>query len=711
MLYEYSAPAIHIIVLSRLTTLTHNDQKRSKYVEELKETLEKMKKYDANMDKMWKCVVALGEVELLKTAAKKPSDRFQIIQAFEDVITIAHDHNFMTVAHLAGLELAAYEKSIGMDARFVQIHLQDSLRHAGYYGAHGYCELLRTLYSEDMSSALLMENSTTKSSGDANTANSTSMNRTTLPNQPIAAGMPNASQQSYSSQKKVNLEALFHSMLPLVVEETTATRVGVILSEQFLADAEENASASTYVLQYVYEAGEIQKVGKNLPISKIFSPIVNRVLRSHIPVVEEDMTDSELLALDQSDYFQKNACMSLMVQPIIYSSVVAGALYLENSQTPGIFNKLRQNALKTLISVSLHSFQFYSTLNASYARFLPKQFLELLDKGDVRNICTGDSVTRHCCVSFLDIRNFTGITEQLTAKGSMKFVNQFLEYLCPEIENNDGFIDKFIGDAVMSLFPNKVGSALKGVTGMIRALERLNADHYANKDPLRIGIGLHYGKLQFGTVGYANRLDATCIGDTVNTASLLEGLTKGFGAAIIVSQEYYDRFIEENGSVEMVKFNKLGEFVFRGRTVPCSLYEAYDTTWKEDPSPREELPQILRFFKTRMFEECEQLCSNLAAKYKDNNHILKFYEDTCAMYKDYIMDDSWNEAIPLSKDGTPKTLKFPLKTSATTTMPSIITKKIEPSDVDRPLTPSRGARIKWCDDEERYTVVEIDKEE
>jgi class 3 adenylate cyclase len=110
----------------------------------------------------------------------------------------------------------------------------------------------------------------------------------------------------------------------------------------------------------------------------------------------------------------------------------------------------------------------------------------------------------------------------MTAQKSFSFVNHFLRFIAPEIENQGGFIDKFIGDAVMALFPNDIASALQAAIGMVSALKLFNQESDLDFD-IKIGIGLHYGPVMLGTIGSSERLNATVISDTVNIASRLEG--------------------------------------------------------------------------------------------------------------------------------------------------------------------------------------------
>ena len=115
----------------------------------------------------------------------------------------------------------------------------------------------------------------------------------------------------------------------------------------------------------------------------------------------------------------------------------------------------------------------------------------------------------------------------------------------PVIRNHEGFIDKYIGDAIMALFPDSAEQGLRAALGMLGRLDRFNAtlgaELHTATDDIEIGVGLHTGRLMLGIIGEAERCDGTVISDAVNLASRLESLTKYYGAAILVSGQFLRR--------------------------------------------------------------------------------------------------------------------------------------------------------------------------
>ena len=174
-------------------------------------------------------------------------------------------------------------------------------------------------------------------------------------------------------------------------------------------------------------------------------------------------------------------------------------------------------------------------INASYERFVPKEFLTLLQKKSIIDVEIGDNSSLEMSVLFSDMRNFTMISEKLTPQQNFKFLNSYLDKMTPAINQNEGFIDKYIGDAVMALFPKHPDDAVKAAIEMNIALKSLNKNDAS--DPIKMGVGIHKGNLVLGTIGRATRMETTVISDTVNSSARLESLNKFYGTNILISGE------------------------------------------------------------------------------------------------------------------------------------------------------------------------------
>jgi class 3 adenylate cyclase len=223
-------------------------------------------------------------------------------------------------------------------------------------------------------------------------------------------------------------------------------------------------------------------------------------------------------------------------------------------------------------------------LNLSYLRFVPKQFLEFLDHKSIIAVQHGDQVQRTMTVLFSDIRSFTGLSEQVGAQATFAFLNNFLSRIGPVIRNNNGFIDKYIGDAVMALFDSPT-DAVAAAVEMLRELALINIERAENGETeIRIGIGINTGPLMLGIIGEDLRMEGTVIGDAVNLASRLEGLTKKYCVPLLVSEETLDAIKKTDDPETHESFLKDVRFVdavtAKGRAEKTRVFEVFQADTK-----------------------------------------------------------------------------------------------------------------------------------
>ncbi|MBW7857152.1 MAG: adenylate/guanylate cyclase domain-containing protein [Leptonema sp. (in: Bacteria)] len=211
-------------------------------------------------------------------------------------------------------------------------------------------------------------------------------------------------------------------------------------------------------------------------------------------------------------------------------------------------------------------------LNASN-RFVPQSYIKLLGKRSILDLQLGDYVEKQMTVLFSDIRGFTTLSEKLNPEQNFKFINSFLNKMGPIIRQYEGIIDKYIGDAIMALFSDQADNAVTAAVEMHNNLldfnmSRLDGDLQA----IKIGIGIHRGDIAVGTIGEKERIDATVIGDTVNFASRLEGLTKIYGANILISKPV----LSDLKDLSKYKIRFIDRVIVKGKTKPVPIYEVLD---------------------------------------------------------------------------------------------------------------------------------------
>ena len=175
-------------------------------------------------------------------------------------------------------------------------------------------------------------------------------------------------------------------------------------------------------------------------------------------------------------------------------------------------------------------------INSSYERFVPKEFLTLLEKKSIMDVSIGDSTSLKMSVLFSDMRDFTSISEEMSPKENFDFLNNYLESMTPSINNNNGFIDKYIGDAVMALFPTSAEDSVTAALEMNKELVNFNKTRTeSGGKTVNMGVGIHIGQLVLGTIGRKTRMETTVISDTVNASARLESLNKVYGTNILIS--------------------------------------------------------------------------------------------------------------------------------------------------------------------------------
>ncbi len=365
---------------------------------------------------------------------------------------------------------------------------------------------------------------------------------------------------------------------------------GTIVFEDLIQDmmriVQENAGADRSVLvlqdgsQFYVVASTTLQGTMMLPLKELVEatdllcrPLVLQGLRTGNTIVVDDASTDDELSSDP--YIVSNGPRSVMALPIAHQGRLIGLLYFENTNTTHAFTPSRTRVLQLLssqIAVSIENSRLYDVqerLRVASARFVPTEFLESLGRDSIRDVVLGDAVRTTMTVLFADIRGFTSIAERSTAEDVFKLLNRYLAGVVPVIRNNHGFIDKFIGDAVMGLFPREPADAVRAAIDIAHAVKTVNIELEAEGlPPLAVGIGIHTGDIVLGTVGSDRRMDTTAIGDTVNVAARLEALTKERGIGILISDD-----VRKTVAMENITFVDEGAEHIRGRSQPIHIFD------------------------------------------------------------------------------------------------------------------------------------------
>ena len=214
-------------------------------------------------------------------------------------------------------------------------------------------------------------------------------------------------------------------------------------------------------------------------------------------------------------------------------------------------------------------------INSAYSHYVPHEFLRYLQCDSIMDVRLGDNVEMEAAVLMSDIRSFTTLSEGMTPDENFNFINDYFAVAGPPIRRNGGFVDHYVGDGVLAVFPGGAKDALNAARETMNGLAEFNASREGvGEEAIRIGIGLHLGQLRLGIVGESERRQGDIFADAVNVASRIEGMTKTFGSSVIVSEA----FLSALPDVETLlpRRRALGSVLVKGRHEPVILHELFE---------------------------------------------------------------------------------------------------------------------------------------
>jgi two-component system sensor histidine kinase ChiS len=176
-------------------------------------------------------------------------------------------------------------------------------------------------------------------------------------------------------------------------------------------------------------------------------------------------------------------------------------------------------------------------------------------------------------VAFCDLRSFTTLSEKLEPRATFRFLNRYLAAIGPVARAHHGYIDKYIGDGILAIFPDGADDALTAARAMQCTVDGFNAELVATgESPVAIGVGVQVGPLVLGIIGENERLEGTVIADCVNVACRIEALCKEHGAGIVTTRECLDSTADPS----RYKTRPLGSLAVRGKAQAVQAYELLD---------------------------------------------------------------------------------------------------------------------------------------
>lgn len=285
-------------------------------------------------------------------------------------------------------------------------------------------------------------------------------------------------------------------------------------------------------------------------------------------------------------------------------------------------------------------------LTQAYQRFVPPQLLQNLGRASILDVKLGDQVDVEMSILFSDIRSFTAISEAMSPSENFAFVNAYLSRMGPIIRARRGYIDKFMGDGVMALFPESANDAVLAAVEMQKELHRYNDEQDCAGAPrINVGVGVNTGRMMLGTLGESDRMEGSVISDAVNLASRLEGLTKRYGSKVIISEHTY-RLLDTT----KLDCREIDSVVVKGKDRPVRIFEVIDGEPPEIAGLKlDSLAQFceaMSLYKTQQFAKARGLFKAILS-HGGSDNVAALYVERC----ETLLEDGWN---PETWDGVEK---------------------------------------------------------
>lgn len=316
------------------------------------------------------------------------------------------------------------------------------------------------------------------------------------------------------------------------------------------------------------------------------------------------------------------------------------------------FNKMVRSVFRSKNELKM-ALDYQVQLTDAYTCFVPKQFLSFLNKESIIDIKLGDYLQTEMTIMFSDIRSFTSLSEKMTPYDNFKFINSYLNTVGPVVRRNNGFIDKYMGDGIMALFPDNPENAVKATIDMQLAMKKYNNKRLKhNEEPIKFGVGIHTGQIMLGTIGEKKRMEGTVISDAVNLASRMETLTKLYGAMIIVSRDTLNNLTNPSN----YNFRFLDRVMVKGKKLWVDIFEIFDC---------DEMIQIERKIKTKKdFEDgitfyqktdisSARDCFNRILTINPKDQAAQLYLNRCDHFLKFGIPVDWDGVTSLNKTSDP----------------------------------------------------------
>ena len=212
-------------------------------------------------------------------------------------------------------------------------------------------------------------------------------------------------------------------------------------------------------------------------------------------------------------------------------------------------------------------------VNQAMVRFIPQEFLAHLQREDITQVQLGDCRQLPMTIMSGNIQNFTALSDKLTAKEMFQVLNSLMSSVVPIIREHRGYIDHYMGEGILALFPQGPPNAVNVAIEIQKTVQKVNRRvKILTGMPIQYGIAIHSGDVTLGTLGEESRMDGTVVSQSVNLTSRIQELTKIFNSGIIISEQIRNPL----GNNTDFSLRDLGSFFIKGKSTPVQLFEVFD---------------------------------------------------------------------------------------------------------------------------------------
>jgi adenylate cyclase len=280
-------------------------------------------------------------------------------------------------------------------------------------------------------------------------------------------------------------------------------------------------------------------------------------------------------------------------------------------------------------------------MRGTMSRYVPARVVDqLLESGE--DALGG--VYQTATVLFSDIRSFTTISEKIGARATVAMLNEYFSDMVDLIDQHDGILDKYIGDAIMAVFgapftgEQDAENAVLTAWDMFDALDKLNLERLARGDAaIKIGLGLNTGKVVVGNIGSTRRMDYTVIGDAVNLAARLEGATKQYGARFLISEFTWACLpVFLQAGFRMVDLIRV-----KGKLEPVSIYEGMGRSIDAIPYA-DDWRNALIAYRSQDWSTARQLFENIQKSRNDSDSVITLYLERIMAFENDAPSADWD---------------------------------------------------------------------